>query len=75
MNDIIITVGSVTFAIKTRRLLLRHGIQSRLVKTDTRFTENGCTHGVKLNKEDYLSAVVILKENGISHSVYKPNAK
>lgn len=75
MNDIIITVGSVTFAIKTKRLLLRHGIQARLVKTDTRFTENGCNHGVMIRNEDYLNAVVILKENGVSYSVYKPNTK
>ena len=68
MNNIIISVGSVTYAIKLKKLLAREGIKTTLVKKET---ASGCTHGVELSEGDFLGAVVIMRENGIAYTVYK----
>ena len=71
MNNITVTVGSVTYAIKLRKLLSRKGIQSKLVKVEDVKGGLGCTHGVRIKSTDFLSAVVIMRENGINYSVYE----
>ena len=71
LNNIIVTVGSVTYAIKLRRLLSREGIRSKLVKVDKAGTQNGCTHGIELGRSDFYRAVVIMKENNVVYSVYR----
>lgn len=71
MKKITVTVGSVTYAIKLRKLLLREGIASRLVKVDNTEDKTGCSHGVEISGEDFYKAVVIMRENGIDYSVYK----
>ena len=73
LNKTIITVGSVTYAIKARNMLSRGGVRSKLVKTDGTGQNRGCTHGLELNSEDFYRAVVILKENNINYNVYKSN--
>ena len=70
LNNTIITVGSVTYAIKLRKLLSRAGIRSKLVKTERPGSKNGCTHGVEIDEKDFYHAVVVMKENGISYKVY-----
>lgn len=70
MNKTIVTVGSVTYAIKARNLLSRGGVRSKLVKVESKKSKNGCTHGVEFNTVDFYRAVVILKENNLSYSVY-----
>ena len=73
MNNIIITVGAVTYAIKAKKLFTRRGIQSKLVKVDSGKTQNGCTHGIEIGNADFYTAVKALKENGIAYSVYPVN--
>ena len=58
---------SVTIAMKLRRILLREGIKSKLVKV----VQNGCTHGIEIYRADFYNAIVVMKENGINYSVYK----
>ena len=70
MNKIIVTLGSVTYAIKLRKLLAREDIESELVKVNTKET-NGCTHGVKIDQKDLLRAVVIMREKGFEYSVFE----
>ena len=70
MKSIIVTVGSVTYAIKLRKLFLRAKIGSKLVKVDNTRTENGCTHGLEIAESDFYRAVVIMKSSGINYSVY-----
>ena len=65
-----ITVGSVTYAIKARRLLMRMNIKSKLVKLDTKKSKNGCTHGLEFSTEDFYAAVMGLKNAGINYSIY-----
>ena len=66
MNSIIVTVGTVTYAIKLRKLLTRAGIRSKLIKTEE---EYGCLYGVEIDNSDFYKTVVIMKENNISYSV------
>lgn len=74
MNNITVTVGTVTYAIKLRKLLLRAGIRSKLVKVDNTRTENGCTHGVMIDEGDFYRAVVVMKSSGVNYSVYIGNS-
>ena len=65
-----LTVGSVTYAIKVRKLLERAGVKSKLVKVDSSKSKSGCTYGIQLQRELFYDAVNILKNNGIDYSVY-----
>lgn len=71
MNNIIVTVGAVTYAMKVRRLLSSQGIRSKLVKVDKSSTKYGCTHGLEMKREDFYRAVMIMRSNDIEYSVYK----
>ena len=67
MNNVTVTVSSVTYAIKARRLLWRAKIQSKLVKLDPNQNENGCSYGVVFPAADLYSAVMELKNNEIPY--------
>ena len=69
MYNTTLTVGSVTYAIKARRLLLHEGIRARTVKL-TEKAENGCVHGIIIPSSRFFDAVVILKKNGIAYSLF-----
>lgn len=71
MKTIRITVGSVTYALKLRRLLSRAGIPSRLIKVDSTESADGCAHGVEILTEHFYQAVVIMREKQIEYSVYE----
>ncbi len=70
LNKITITNGSVTYAIKSRKLLKSIGIPSKLIKIDASLSKNGCTHGLEISRSDFFDAIKILKSNGIPYSVY-----
>ncbi len=74
MNSITVTVGGITYALKLKKLLLREGIRSKLVKVDNTAEAVGCSHGVRLDKRDFYSAVLIMKTNGFNYSVYEPKS-
>ncbi len=75
MNDIIVTVDSVTYAIKLRRLLSRAGIRSKLVKIEDTVTNKGCAHAVSISYNDFYNAVSIMKKYGFPYSLYQPKIK
>lgn len=56
---------------KARRLLIREGIRSRLVKVLPENTDNGCTHGLVIASARFFDAVVVLKKHDIPYSVYR----
>lgn len=70
LNTTTVTVGSSTYAIKVRRMLLQKNIQSKLVKIDASKTVGGCTHGIEFASADYYSVVMELKKAGISYTVF-----
>ena len=71
LNNAIVTVGTVTYAMKARKLLNRNGIRSKLVKLDSSKTANGCTYGIEFPANDLYSAVCVLREAGISYNLYQ----
>ena len=73
MNKTVLTVETVTYAMKARKLLLRCGIQSKLIKTDSQVSGTGCRHGLEISSKDYFEAVKILGDGGIRFSVPKSN--
>ncbi len=69
MKKITITVGSATYAIRLRKLLLRSGIKSTLIKSEMGENNLGCSHGVEISENDLYHAAMIMRENGIKYSV------
>ena len=70
MNTTTLTVGSVTYAIKVRKLLERAGVKSKLIKVDASKSKSGCTYGIQVQSALFYDVVTVLKNNGISYSVY-----
>ncbi|MBE6643884.1 MAG: DUF3343 domain-containing protein [Ruminococcaceae bacterium] len=69
MNTIIISLSSVTYAIKAKKLLERNNIKATLIKNSTQNSEKGCTYGIKTDRNYLYDAVAILKKKGIDYSV------
>ncbi len=60
----------MTNAIKVRRLLAKNDIKSSLIKINAEKSQSGCTYGIKISGSDFYNAVVVLKNNGITYSLY-----
>ena len=71
MGITIITVGSLTFAIKARKILRANGITTRLVKLDSGLTEHGCGYGIEFSKNESYNVYSVLKKNNIEFSIFK----
>jgi hypothetical protein len=71
LNNITVTVSSVTYAIKLKKLLARGGIQSNLVKLEDKKGKLGCINGVRISQNDLFASIVIMKKNGIDYSIYE----
>ena len=68
MKKITIIIGSVTYAMKAKRLLSARNIPVQLIKT-SQTNAGGCVHGIEINYVDYMDVIGILMESGISYSV------
>ncbi len=66
----IITVGSVTYALKVKKLLQHMRIKSKLIKVDSSRTKRGCEYGVEFPSRFFLDVVSELKRNGIYYAVF-----
>ena len=71
LNKAVITLGSMTYAIKSRKLLSKNGIRSKLVKLDSSKTLNGCSYGIELLDKEFYAAIAVLRNEGIGYSIYK----
>ena len=65
-----VTVGSVTYAIKVRKILQKMQINSERIKVSSH-NEKGCEYGVTFRSEHLYSVIAELRERGISYSIYK----
>ena len=65
MNQTIV-IGAQTYAQKARRALAAAGIRGRLIQLEDR-EKRGCVYGVEIPEADYLSAIAILRREGISY--------
>ena len=64
-----LTLGTVSYAIKVKKLLSKYKVASILVKVDGT-NEKGCAYGIKFSKTDFLEVIRILKESGIEYYGY-----
>ena len=69
LNKILITVGSVTYAQKAKKILNANNIASKLIKIDSSLSEKGCTHGIEINYTDFLWVVNELRKYSIPYNV------
>ena len=69
MNKITVVVGSVTYAIKLRRMLSRSGVEARQVKVDNFSGGVGCSHGVEIDERELYSVIFILRDLGVEYTL------
>ena len=70
MKKTIVTIGTVTHAIKAKKLLMRVGLSSKLIKVGGAYSNEGCAYGLELEGEDFYSAVIELRKADINYSLY-----
>jgi hypothetical protein len=70
LKKIILTVGTVTQAIKAKKLLTSIGISAELIKVDASLSEMGCNFGIKIPYNRFYDSVGELKERKIHYAVY-----
>ena len=70
MKQTTITVGSVTYAIKAKKVLSGIGIKSKLIKVDTSKRGLGCEYGIEFPSIYFLDAVAALKKEKINYTLY-----
>ena len=64
-NETVITMRSLTHAIKAKKLLSEYGIDSRVIKPDSRRTEKGCGYGIAVAEEVGGQVKDLLTEKGL----------
>lgn len=65
MQKIFINVASVTFAMKSEKILHLNKIDCLIVKTPSEFISRGCSYSVVINKKDLEQAKSLLKKHNI----------
>ena len=65
MKGTILTVGSVTQAVKARRLLARSGIRAKLVKINSK--DIGCNYGIEVKGAVLYDVAAVLRGAGIEY--------
>ncbi len=68
MQKILINVMSITFAMKSEKLLKKYNIKCNIIKTPAKFSERGCSYSISINKSDLEAARSILNDNNIATS-------
>ena len=67
MKNVILTLPSVTQALKARRLLTKNGISAKLIKLSS--YNKGCTHAIEIPSGDIMNVAAILRSNEIPYSL------
>ncbi len=62
-----IRIGSVTYAVKAKRLLSARGLHVRTVKLTPTPESRGCTYGIEVPEEEFLTAVAELRRAQIQY--------
>ena len=70
-RDIILTVGSMTHAIKAKKILNREKISVSILKLDRTVQHNGCGYGIIFSADEEYVAARLLREGKIPYSVYE----
>ena len=70
MKKTIITLSSVTYAMKAKRQLSRIGIRSELIKVDSSKSKKGCAYGLELPTDSFYDVIAELRRCGFDYSAY-----
>ncbi len=65
MQKIYINMPSVTFAMKSEKILRANHIYGLVVKTPSRFSSRGCSYSIVINSNQLEAAKNILDKNNI----------
>ena len=65
MQKVYFNFPSITFALKSNKLLRLNHINSSIVRTPTQFSGCGCGHSIILNKADLETSKNLLLNNNI----------
>ena len=70
MKTITLGVGSITYAIKARRLVERSGIKAKLIKTTSSINDRGCQYGIVIDESEFYDVISVLRDNGVQYQVF-----
>jgi len=65
MNECIIAISSMTYAIKGENVLKKNNIPTKIVKLSSNMTKKGCAYGLKIDCIHSTIARWVLENNGI----------
>lgn len=71
MKKDIITIPTVTMALKAKKLLARQGVKARVINISGTQSKNGCAYGIEFDSSHYFSVVSILKNAEIPYKHLK----
>ena len=69
LKSVVITLSTVTYAIKSRKLLAKNGIRSKLIKVNTGLYGKGCAYGIEISSDKYLDSIMILRRENIAYQI------
>ena len=72
MKDVMVIIGSITYAMKAQRALKEVGIDASLIKREGD-KDRGCAYGVRMHASQFLSGIAKLKEMHIDYQVENEN--
>ena len=75
LKTVIISLESLTYAVKAKRTLSKLGITARSVKFDGYGAELGCKHGIEFDSRDLYTVVSALKNAGLEYTVFDGSRK
>ncbi|MBP3592659.1 MAG: DUF3343 domain-containing protein [Clostridia bacterium] len=71
MNTAFLTVDSVTYAIKARKVLSAIGIHASVKKVNATATGRGCRYGIFIERRHLFSAMAELKQKNIAFEEWR----
>lgn len=71
MQKFILNFSSITFAMKSEKLLNTNGINCSIIRTPSKYSNYGCTYSILIDSKDLNNAKIILNRNKIIiNSIY-----
>lgn len=70
LENTVITLSSITYAMKAKKLLSRAGIRSELIKVDSSKSKKGCAFGLEIPTSRFYDAVAELRRYNFDYAVY-----
>lgn len=65
MNEIYLTVHSLTNAQKMKKILIRSGINARIVRPELKFSEKGCAYAILISEKMFAETMEVLELNRV----------